>query len=107
MEITKALIAVGDEVQHCDVIEYLGGLWLVPTWIDTPTEGVQSPARIIRMDTLRHQTTAPSGFAAQYTLNDPMPKDVLDGLTTQSEGRKFEVVEAPPIQISRSDRGLH
>jgi hypothetical protein len=81
-----------------DAIEYEGEIWLVPEWLDHKSGEHCIPARIIRLEGLRHQP-APNGFDAEWVLNDPMPKDVLDGHVPSELADKYVVIEMPDIRF--------
>ena len=96
MKILKVFVSSGGEIGIVDAIEYQGGIWLVPEWLDHPDKPMTQPARIIRMDVLPH--TQMTG-QADYALRGPIPKAVLDGETTSAAGTQFDVVERPDISI--------
>ena len=87
------------ELLRCDAIEHEGALWLVPEWLQNPTEGWMTPVRIIRISGFRLQKLPPGNWIGDYILNDPIPRDVLEGRTAAKSGVQFEVVERPDIQI--------
>ena len=101
----RTMVGVGSAIMQCDTIEYAGGLWLVPSWINNPSTRKRTPIRIVRMDKLQHQKQKFAG--ADYCLNDPIPTDVLDGVATFVAGVQYEVIENPPILIPIPDRGVH
>ena len=68
----KVEVIVGGERATCDGIEWKGKLWLVPHWLDGKATGGTTPARIIRFDSLPHDT-----FRGRYVVNYPIPKDFL------------------------------
>jgi len=108
MKIVKTLVGTDDgKIDSCDTIEHEGGLWLVPVWLEAPTQGWRKPGRIIRMDNLPHQN-APAGFQQQYVLNVPIPRAVLDGRTPPEQAHGFVVIDAPPnIEVPLGTRGIH
>jgi hypothetical protein len=84
-------------------IEHEGGLWLVPEWIGTPYPKMPAPKRIIRMDSLAHMDMGlhPHNRSLHlYSLNDQIPKAVLDGLPSP-QAHLFDVVEAPNLFVRR------
>ncbi len=88
-----------------DTIEYDGKMWLVPRWLEAPSEGWKTPARIVLLDSLDHQEI-PAGDPADYLLKSPMPKDVFEGrIPKESEG-EFVVIERPDVKIP-IPRGIH
>jgi hypothetical protein len=101
MKILKTMVGAGNKILQCDTIEHEGKIWLVPKWLASPAEGVQRPERIVRIDLLPHQKLdrKPGGIPADYVLNVPIPRDVLDGPILPGKGSEFEVVPQPDIQV--------
>lgn len=95
--IKQALVPVGDTIYAADVIEHEGKLWIVPHWLDSPTEGWSTPTRIIRMDKLPHQATPNRPEA--FVVNVPIPKEFV-GLEPIPALAKigFEIVETPDVK---------
>jgi hypothetical protein len=83
-----------------DAIEYNGGVWLVPQWLDHPFQPARKPVRIIRLDLLPH-----SGRSGpwDYVLTGPVPRDVLEGKTKVVGKQRFVVIERPDIEIQTDD----
>jgi hypothetical protein len=109
VKILKFLIQDQDSasVRVCDAIEYKGRLWLVPQWLEFPTERVTRPARIICVSKLHCQKMKPGNrYEADYVLNDPVPKSFFDGQIPPQLKGKVAVVERPDITI-RAGGGLH
>ena len=101
MKIYKATVVVAADVHNIcimDVIEYAGGFWLVPEWLDNPVRKVTKPLRIVSLATLPHQR---GNSSPQFVVNDPVPKYVFDGRVPPQEANKYVVVEAPDILIRR------
>ena len=95
---TLGWIDGSNEISLFDTIRHDGKWWLVPRWLEAPTEGWKIPTRIILLDVLRHQD-APPDYPAKFLLNDPIPKSVLGGeIPKQPEG-KYVVVERPDIRL--------
>jgi hypothetical protein len=103
VKIYKAMVIVGGDVCLMDVIEYAGGFWLVPKWLDYPAQKVTKPVRIVSLATLPHQRGRAS---PEFVVDGPVPKYVFDGRVPSSEAGKYIVVEAPDILIQRDPR-LH
>jgi hypothetical protein len=97
MNIFKTMVSDGTSIFPMDTVEYEGGLWLVPLWLEAPETGWQTPARIIRMDILPHRKLGPP-FPADYTLPAPIPKGVLDGTTPSQQARGYVVIDHPAIK---------
>jgi len=77
-----------------DGMSYENKLWLVPKWLDYPLEKMSKPERMIRFDNLpfdQQQENSPHDFL----LQEPIPRDVLDGKTTEG----FEVLLAMSISF--------
>lgn len=97
-KIFKTLIC-GDGFYSCDAIEYKGGFWLVPHWLEAPSEGYKIPTRIIRFDKHPYQKDS---FGADFLLNAPIPKAVLDGQTKDG----YEVIDRPDLKFYIPE-GIH
>lgn len=81
----------GNSVLLIDVLQTSDGLWLVPEWLESKEQGLQTPARAIRLDQLQHQTVGVGG--ADITVNQDIPKDVLEGRSTSAGGVDYVVVD--------------
>ncbi len=94
-----------NDILCIDTIEYDGKLWLVPHWIEAPTEGWKMPARIVLLDSLDYRTE-PSDAPADYLLKTPMPRDVFEGRIPNGSEGEFVVIERPDVKIP-IPRGIH
>lgn len=100
MNILQALVIIesnGDLV-YVDAIEYEGGIWLVPNWLENISEKTSSPQRIIRMDTLAHQVMEP-GHDHQFVVNTPIPEYMFDDQLPRKIDPIFEIIENPPLSL--------
>lgn len=88
-----AHIASGNAIFTADVLQLGSELWIVPEWIESPDGRWRTPARAIRMDVLAHQRSGAHG--ADLTLNETLPRSVLDGHTSYAEGKQYQVIEGP------------
>lgn len=86
---------------NVDTIEYDGGLWLVPRWLEGPSPAMKKPARLIRMDTLPHQDIGPipGGLRRFYILQDSLPKAVLDVDCQLPGDTGLDVLEVPNLSL--------
>lgn len=98
MTLFKTWACVDDQFGLLDTVEYQGGLWLVIRWTAAPTEGYRMPVRIVRLDVLSYQKLGPP-HPADFGLNVPISKDVLDGTVPSKEARGYVVVDRPPIEF--------
>ena len=101
MQILKTLFFFeGGDFVMGDTITHENGLWLVPNWTEPQAGGLIYPSRIIRIDKLRYQKM-PIGnpYGADYSLTDPLPKELFDAQIPQELRGKFDVVEGPNIGI--------
>ncbi len=111
MKITATLTAIsGDpkrenELLLMDTIEHEGKQWLVPEWLEAPTEGWKKPARIICLDGVPRDPLPPS-YPAKFVLKNPIPKAVLDGQIPSGTEAEYVVIEAPDIRFD-IPRGIH
>ncbi|MGA7579190.1 MAG: hypothetical protein ACLQUW_13235 [Desulfobaccales bacterium] len=107
-KIFKTLVSIeggGGSIFQMDTIEYEGKKWLVPKWLEAPTEGWKRPERIICLDTLAH-SKAPSGFEADFVLNHPIPTVVLSGGIPIRSISVIRVIEHPDIKFP-IPKGIH
>ena len=75
--VLKCLVGLGDGmVVTCDGIEHEGKLWLVPGWLEHPTEPIAIPERIIRFDCFPHQADQEGGLDYQ-NIQLPIPESAL------------------------------
>ncbi|MFO1018218.1 MAG: hypothetical protein U1E03_11510 [Hyphomonadaceae bacterium] len=80
LTIWRAIVATDEDrgkLFKCDVIEHEGDKWLVPYWLHSSTEEWSMPARIVRLSAFRHQWH-PGGKVSDATVNEPVPKSLLD-----------------------------
>lgn len=85
------------DVFMCDGIDYKGGIWIVPYWINNPATGLRTPTRIVRVDLLGLQTGWQQ-FGADYAVPTmKLPTAVLEG-RAQPEA-PIELIESPPISF--------
>jgi hypothetical protein len=97
MKILKTLVPFDDEICFVDTIEYEGGLWLVPEWIDdTPSKGYSMPVRIIRVPSLQ---PAGKAVSADYVLANPLPKGVYEGNVPIELESVYVVIDRPDIVV--------
>ena len=102
IKIERTMTGAGDasgQILIMDTISYEGKLWLVPEWLSPPDGGWQTPARIVCIHGLQYQDITESEMPADYFLNYPVPKSVLDGETDAVKGHKYVVVERPDIRV--------
>lgn len=79
MTVLKCLVGLSDGmVVTCDGIKHEGKLWLVPRWIEHPTEPFAMPERIIRFDCFAHQPGQGDGLDYQ-NIQLPIPESALLG----------------------------
>ena len=102
---TLIYFEVGAGTFLIDTIEYDGKMWLVPRWLEAPSEGWKTPARIILLDS-RDRQTAPADFEADFVRRSPIPKDVFEGRIPKGSEDEFVVIERPDVKIP-IPRGIH
>ncbi len=100
VEYLTAYVSTGDGISKIDVLK-LGPLehWLVPSWVEWPDEGLQTPERAIRLEGLAFQHGAPG--LVDLTVQTVVPKAVLDGETQSAEGLEFQVEEWPTSRFGK------
>jgi hypothetical protein len=91
------------QTYQIDTIEHEGGLWLVPMWLATPYPHMRKPVRIILTDKLAHKDLGrvPGTDLHLFSLDDLIPKAVLDGIVQSQSTEPFDVVEGPELMIRR------
>jgi hypothetical protein len=88
--------------QKTDAIEYEGSYWLVPEWLVSPDQKSRKPTRIIRVEEPYQLAGRLAGHPKDgfdIFVNVPVPTAVLEGRSLREEGRLFDVVEGPDIEI--------
>lgn len=79
MHVLKCMAGLGDGyVVTCDGIAHEGKLWLVPSWLEHPTEPIAIPERIIRFDNFPYQEDLGGGLDYQ-NIQLPIPESALLG----------------------------
>ncbi len=76
-----------------DFLAIGGELWLVANWLVSPDERHRTPGLAIRIDLLPHQREGAHG--TDITVNNPIPKAVLDGECSYAEGTEYQVIRGP------------
>ena len=89
-----------DGLYRVDVIEFEGGLWLVPEWLDNKAQGWTTPARIIRLDTIPHQRV--EGMDYHFVVNVSIPKAILTGADPTTIDTEFPLIvrDMPGVRFS-------
>jgi len=88
-----------------DVIESGDEFWLVPKWLENPSQGYKIPERAIRLAALKHQVT-PSDPDHDFWVSRPIPKLYLETTTPISIDAKPVVLLQPDIQVL-IPKGIH
>jgi len=104
VKIRKTIVGFDDSnsLLAVDTIEYEGKLWLVPKWLESPTEGWRQPAHIICLTTLPHEK-----WGDRFLLRCPMPRAVFDGRRQQETKGEFVVVNLPDVRLPLGRRDVH
>lgn len=94
MKVYSAAIMIEDDgsMMNLVMIEYEGGMWLVPEWLPGSKPKTERPARIIAV--AADELLGP-GNGVDQIVGTPMSRSTLQGLGT-SERR---VVENPAIEF--------
>jgi hypothetical protein len=93
------------EMTHCAAVDYQGAVWLVPKWIPFPDEGYAKPERMIRLDQFRHQRFVPPGAGApplggaDFGINEPLPRALIDGELTSKLKERYVVLDKPDAKF--------
>jgi hypothetical protein len=102
---TAVLVEDGGDLLQCDTIEYEGKLWLVPEWLEVPTQRMTMPTRIIGLDRSLFQKPSPK-YPVDYFLSCPLPKAVFYGQIPTELKEQVVVIERLGIKILAVG-GLH
>ena len=96
MKIFKTVVSFIGEINRykVDTIEYEGKMWLVPVWLDSETEDISMPARIICLDNLPYQKIQ-EGTDYHFVLNCPIPRSIVGG--KNQNYKEIWVIERPNI----------
>lgn len=108
MKVHTVMIPFSDcgEISKFDAIEYNGGLWLVPMWLDNQTLRERKPLRIIRVDKLDLTPNPPNSPFGDYMAPVmTIPKSLLEGRSQPVA--PIEVVESPDISFPMSNTSLN
>ena len=111
----KVIVGLEDgTLCDCAAYEYQGAIWLVPKWLPFPEEGYAKPERMIRLDQFRHQRFDPPakgpGFpveGADFGLNDPLPRALLDGELTPTLKARYVVLDRPDAKFRVGELGIN
>ncbi len=85
MKLFKVLVSFDNsgDVFISDGLEYEGSVWVIPKWLNYPTEGNRKPERIIRLQKNETQHT-PNSSRQLYLAMSPLPA-ILQSALNQSE----------------------
>jgi hypothetical protein len=86
-----------------DTIEYERKLWLVPHWLEGPTEGTLCPARIICLAGLPVGKPSVGYRNVDLAIATPLSRDILEGRRVSQSPL---VIERPDIHL-REDHDFH
>ncbi|RIJ20322.1 hypothetical protein D1224_14415 [Henriciella barbarensis] len=103
MEIYSARVVVGSNLCRCDVIYHDDEYWLVAEWLDTPSEGWSSPARLVGLRGVDHKIL--QGNDPRIVVSYSLPTFLFDTQTPLPQEHEYEVWDLPPIRI-RDKRGM-
>lgn len=99
MEKIATVLTPEGSIGRLSVIELEGALWLVAGWMTHNTKPLKRPTRLIRLTGLRFQTADPTAHGADYLVEEPIPKAVLDGPLSPETAGKFVVWDKPNIEL--------
>jgi hypothetical protein len=107
MKIFKTIVMIEDDgsIGPCDTIQYEGRLWLVPEWLEVPSEQKTVPTRIIGLAPDRFQKPNQK-YRADYFLTGSISKALLAGQIPIELKGQVVVIERPDIKI-QAGGGIH
>lgn len=106
----RTVVGLGSSILTVDTIKVGGHFWLVPTWLEHPTENWKMPERIVLLDWLQHQPMGGSKTVgqAQFLVNEPVPKSLFDDARPSSKDPRHVVHLQPNIRMRKNYLpGLH
>ncbi len=95
----RVTIPSGNSIFQCDAIMHEGAIWLVPTWIEVPSERCTKPERIIPLSALQHQMMPSNSPFGNYLVGEPVPDQVLTGTPTLEQMMHYRVQMRPDISF--------
>lgn len=100
MEQFANVLTESSMITGLSVIEHEDALWIVTGWLEHKSRPVKRPIRLIRLTGLRYERLDPEKHGADFLVNQPIPRAVLDGRTPSEEAAGFVVVDTPPIEVA-------
>mgnify|MGYP006891166527 CR=1 FL=1 len=101
MELFKVAVSFDDNGNTfiADGLEYQGAVWIVPKWLNYPTEGNRKPERIIRLqkDETQH---APNSSICLYSAKYPLPASLLSALNQSQIPEGYAVQFLPDLAFA-------
>jgi hypothetical protein len=84
-----------------EVMEHDGALWLVTGWATHKHRPIKRPIRLVKMTGLEFETLDAGQMGADFLLNKPIPRAVLDGAASAEEAaaKGFTVLDTPEIEV--------
>ena len=77
--------------------------WLVPEWIDSSDGQWCTPRRIIWAEKLRRYDLRAIGTeAADFTLDETLSEDLLNGTSISGKTSKYQIINAPGCRIRKN-----
>jgi hypothetical protein len=103
METFKCWVPSGGTLRLYEGINHEGALWIVPMWLEDPSDGWKRPAYMIRISGLEFEdrSIVPG---VQFALKTSIPKEVLEGNEAADE---FEIRKDPDIRIPLPAKAIH
>jgi hypothetical protein len=105
-KIYKVLVMTEDpaHLSSCTAIMHNEKLWLVPQWLDNPTEQTTKPERIICVDGMYQPGGKVGHGSFDFVLNVAIPKAVLEGPIQSQIIGNFVVIGLPNIEFRMKAR---
>jgi hypothetical protein len=95
---TVVSVFEGGSLTLADTVRYADGLWIALSWSEPQTSGLIYPSRLVRIDRLPYQTLAPNNqWGANFVLNAPLPKALLDPNAPLPTASTYEVLDRPNV----------
>lgn len=96
---TVTVLTEKSVISALSVIEHEGSLWIVTGWLEHKTKPLRRPIRLIQLTGLQYEELDPQKHGADYLVNQPIPKAVIDGRALPEEAVGFVVLDTPKIEF--------
>jgi hypothetical protein len=93
----KTFVSDGESIGVLETINRRGVLWIVSLWIEDQERNTRVVGRIIRLSGLSYRKLPP-GAGADFVLDEPIPKGVLNGSIPPEKADGYIVEDHPSLK---------